>query len=338
MTIKLEFKLPSDQVYSLFVKNESFTDPNYGTAPQNRTIGQKLENGVINVDKPPNPSSHEVAAWVRKILRITKTGHGGTLDPQVTGCLPIATGRGTRAIQVLLPAGKEYIGIGKIHGPTTENDVKKALELFQGKIYQIPPVRSNVKRRLRVRNIYYTDFLEYFDRKYLFRVGCQAGTYIRKLCVDVGLVLGSNGHMTELRRTRSGPFHESTAITLNDLRDAAYYYYEEDDPSMLNSMLHPIETALIHLPFIVIRDSAIDAICHGAYLTAPGVLNVSSHIEGGSLVVIKSLKEEAVALGRATKNTKEILEVKSGIVVKTDRVLMKINTYPKKWKSKKVKS
>ena len=330
---EIEAILPSDRSLTVHTKvDDVSTNPLYGIPPEKRTVEHNLENGVINIDKPPNPTSHEVAAWVRQILKISKTGHGGTLDPQVTGCLPVATGRGTRAIQVLLPAGKEYVGIGKIHGPSSESELRKAAERFQGKIYQMPPVRSNVKRRLRVRTIYYLEILDFFDRNYLFRVGCQAGTYIRKLCVDIGLALGSNGHMRELRRTRSGPFFESSAISLQTLRDAAYYYFEEGNPALMNQHLHPIEAALVHLPFVKIRDTAIDAICHGASLTAPGIVKVSSDIEPGRLTAIKSLKDEAVALGLATRSTKDIMNDKNGIVIATDTVLMKRGTYPKGWR------
>ena len=330
--------LPADKKLIVYSKIEDVsTNSLYGTPPNERTLQQKLENGEINIDKPTNPTSHEVAAWVRKILRISKTGHGGTLDPQVTGCLPVATGRGTRAIQVLLPAGKEYVGIGKIHSSASEGEIKKVAEKLTGKIYQMPPVRSNVKRQLRVRSIYYFEIIDVFDRQYLFRVGCQAGTYIRKLCVDVGLMLGSSGHMIELRRSRSGPFFEDTAVKLQDLRDAAYYYFEENNPDFLNKLMYPIESTLGHLPFVVIRDSAIDAICHGASLTAPGIVKVSSDISEGSLVVVKSLKDEAVALSRALKSTNEILHASNGIMANTDRVLMLPGTYPKVWKTHKKK-
>ncbi|MHA2337143.1 MAG: RNA-guided pseudouridylation complex pseudouridine synthase subunit Cbf5 [Candidatus Hodarchaeales archaeon] len=332
MDSSLVLKLPSDEEFDLIEKATDYTNPKYGSSPEERSIVDKLQNGVINLDKPANPTSHEVAAWVRKILRIKKTGHGGTLDPQVTGCLPIATGRGTRAIQVLLPAGKEYVGIGKVHGSVSRAEIESVIKNLQGKIYQIPPVRSNVKRRLRVRTVYYFNLLDFFDRQYLFRIGCQAGTYIRKICVDVGVLLGHNGHMKELRRTRSGPFQESTSVTLQDLREAAHYYYEENDESLLHKYLQPIENAVSHLPFIVIRDSAIDAVCHGAYLTAPGVVKVSNKIEINNLIVIKSLKNEAVALAQATKTTNDILEMKNGVVARTDRVLLLPGTYPKKWK------
>ena len=328
-------KLPVDEVFEEYIKVEGvMTNPMYGKDPNQRDIQELIHSGVINLDKPANPTSHEVAAWVRNLLRVSKTGHGGTLDPQVTGCLPITLGKSTKAVQVLLPAGKEYIAIGVLHGDVDPEKLKSVAEQFVGKIYQMPPVRSAVKRKLRTRTIYYIEMLEIFERHYLFRVGCQAGTYIRKLCYDIGMACGVGGHMKELRRTRSGPFNEDTAVTLHDLNDAIHYYYEEKNPDYLRKIIQPIENAMRHIPYLVVRDSAVDAICHGASLTAPGIVKVSSRISNGRLVIIKSLKGEAIALGTALTNTKDILTMSHGIIVKTERVLMETGTYPTSWKKK----
>ena len=177
----------------LFIKVHNYqTNPEYGTPPEDRSINDLLNLGVINLDKPANPTSHEVSAWIKQILGINKAGHGGTLDPSVTGCLPVALGRATRALQVLLPAGKEYICVMKLHSPQTREKVEEVLENFRGKIYQTPPVRSNVKRQLRVRKIYHLELLEHMDSQFsLLHVECAAGTYIRKLCHDIGLILGT---------------------------------------------------------------------------------------------------------------------------------------------------
>lgn len=331
-----QYELPVDRPFTEYTKVEDVrTNPAWGKPPEERTLEERLDNGVINVDKPPNPTSHEVAAWVRKILRIKKTGHGGTLDPQVTGCLPTATGRGTKAVQVLLPAGKEYVGIGALHAPVSEEMVRKVAAEFIGKIYQMPPVRSSVKRRLRVRTIYYLDMLEVRDRHYLFRTGCQAGTYIRKLCYDIGMACGVGGHMRELRRSRSGPFREETAVTLHQIKDAAHYYYEENNPTPLLNIIQPIEATMVHLPYLIIRDNAVDAIAHGASLTAPGVVKVSSRIVPKELVAIKTLKGELVALAEAKVKSKQILQMDHGVVAKPTRVLMRPGTYPSLWNKDK---
>ncbi|MFW9904067.1 MAG: RNA-guided pseudouridylation complex pseudouridine synthase subunit Cbf5 [Candidatus Thorarchaeota archaeon] len=310
-----------------------FTDPKVGKSPKDRNISELLDLGIINLDKPANPTSHEVTAWVKRILGIKKAGHGGTLDPAVTGSLPIALGRATRALQVLLPAGKEYICIMKVHAPISTQKLLAVLENFQGKIYQTPPLRSNIKRRLRVRKIYKLELLEHSDSQFsLLHIECEAGTYIRKLVHDIGLLLGTGAHMQELRRTRTGPFSESTCVTLQDLSDAWYYYKKEGEETFIKKIIHPIEVICQNLPKIFIRDSAVDAICHGAALTIPGVIRVTEGIEKNSLTIILTMKGELVAFAQGALSTREILEQSNGICAHTKTVFMEKNTYPSMWK------
>lgn len=310
-----------------------YTDPKYGKPPQSRTIEELLNLGIINLDKPANPTSHEVTAWVKQILRIKKAGHGGTLDPSVTGSLPIALGKATRALRLLLHAGKEYICLMKIHAPVSYEQLSLVLDNFKEKIYQTPPLRSNVKRQLRVRTIYELELLEFNDNQLaLFRISCEAGTYIRKLCYDIGLILGTGAHMQELRRTRTGPFDAKTCITLQNLQDAWYYYKTEGNEEFIRKIIKPIEVITDNIPKLIIRDSAIDAVCHGATLTLPGVIKTSSDIKKNSLVAIMTLKEELVAIGKSLLTTKEILEEKNGLCVEPKAVFMEKNTYPSSWK------
>ncbi|NHJ00609.1 MAG: RNA-guided pseudouridylation complex pseudouridine synthase subunit Cbf5 [Candidatus Heimdallarchaeota archaeon] len=313
-----------------------FTDPKYGKPPVLRTIPELIELGIINLDKPANPSSHEVTAWVKQILNIKKAGHGGTLDPAVTGCLPIALGRGTRALQVLLPSGKEYICVMKTHAVISTEKLNDVLNNFRGKIFQTPPIRSSVKRRLRVRRIYKLELLEHYSGQLsLLRISCQAGTYIRKLCHDIGLLIGTGAHMQELRRVRTGPFTEESLVTLQDLNDAWYYYQKEHDEAPIRQIIKPIEVICSDVPKIYIRDSAINAICHGAALTIPGVIRLSSGIEKGNLVAIFSMKDELVGLAYSTLSTKQILEETNGICANSKAILMQKDTYPSSWKKNK---
>jgi len=252
----------------------------------------------------------------------------------VTGVLPITIEESRRVVQALLYSGKEYICVMKVHGEAEEKDVRRVLADFEGSIYQRPPLRSSVKRQLRVRKIYYIDMTELEGRNVLFKVGCEAGTYIRKLCHDIGEILGCGAHMQELRRTRAGPFSENEkTVTLHDV---AYWFAEwqrERDDEILKKFITPMEYALNLLPQVHIRDSAVDAVCHGANLTAPGVLSLDDSIETGSTVAVLSLKGEAVALARALANSETVLNMDHGIVAKTERVLMPRGTYPKAWKS-----
>ncbi len=319
----------------LYTKNEDTTDAKYGHKPMERPADQYIRFGVINLDKPAGPTSHEVAAWTKRLLKLSVIGHGGTLDPKVTGVLPVTLENSTKIVQALLYSGKEYICVMKLHGDAPESRVREILAEFEDEIYQRPPLRSSVKRQIRTRRIYYNDFMEMNGRNVLFKVGCEGGTYIRKLCYDIGEILGVGAHMQELRRTRSGPFSEESSSFVN-LHDVAYHFgqwQEKKDPKILHKFIQPLEAALELLPKIVIRDSAVDAVCHGANLTAPGVLSVESGVQKDVLVAIMTLKGEAIALAKAQMTTTDILSAPRGTVAVLERVLMERGTYPKTWKS-----
>jgi H/ACA ribonucleoprotein complex subunit 4 len=289
--------------------------------------------GAINLDKTSGPTSHEVAAWVKRILEVDKAGHSGTLDPKVTGILPVLLGDATRIMDTLLLAGKEYICLMHVHKPLPKKRILEVCQEFTGPIYQKPPLKSSVVKELRLRTIYYLEVLEIDDQQVLMRVGCQAGTYIRKLCFDIGLALGTGASMEELRRTKAGPFREdATLVTLHQLKDAYVAWKEKGDESGLRRVIMPVESALKHLPKLVMADNAIDAICHGAPLAAPGLLSLQTDINKGDDVALFTLKGEAVAVARAELTSSEMLASKTGIVAATERVIMEPGTYPKAWK------
>jgi len=317
----------------LLTKAEEETDFSYGCKPEDRPINDYIRFGLINLDKPAGPSSHEVTAWLKRILNIQEAGHGGTLDPKVTGILPIALLDATKVIQALLLSGKEYICVTRLHKQMPENKIKEVLEEFQGTIYQRPPLRSSVKRRLRTRKIYYIDLLEIQDKEILFRVGCEAGTYIRKLSYDIGEALGCGAHMQELRRTRAGPLTESdNLVTLHDISYHWASWQQKNNPELLKKFIKPMEKALQLLPKIVIRDSAVDAVCHGANLAAPGILSLETNITPNDSIALFTQKGEAVAMAKALKSTEEIQKISHGLVAKTQSVLMPRSIYPKLWR------
>lgn len=197
----------------LVTRVDEATDPSYGCPPNNRMICNYLKYGIINLDKPSGPTSHEVVAWVKKILNIKRAGHGGTLDPMVTGVLPVGLEEATKVISVLLLSGKEYVCVMHLHGDISEGRVREVMNTFVGEIFQRPPLRSSVQRTIRSRKIYYLTDFEFKGRQILFKVSCQAGTYIRKLVYDIGEVLGPGAHMEELRRIRAGPFTENECMS-----------------------------------------------------------------------------------------------------------------------------
>jgi len=251
----------------------------------------------------------------------------------VTGVLPVTLADATKVVQALLYSGKEYICVMKLHGDVKIEQIKNVLGEFEDTIYQRPPLRASVKRQLRTRRIYYLNFLEMDGRNVLFRVGCEGGTYIRKLCFDVGEVLGCGAHMQELRRTRAGPFVDGNSVILHDVAYWFMQWQDSKDEKILKQFIQPMERALALVPKVVIRDSAVDAVCHGASLTAPGVLSLETSIKSGSMVAVLSLKGEVVALARAAASSEQILGMEHGVVASTERVLMLRGTYPKCWKS-----
>ena len=324
--------LPSDKIRKRIVKVISKTNTNYGKSPDEYSVSELLNCGIINLDKPSGPTSHQIDSWIKEILSQEKVGHGGTLDPNATGILPIAVGDATKALQALLSADKEYIGVMKLHKSVDKKKIIEVCNSFVGEITQIPPVRSAVKRVKRKRNIYYLDVIQIKDRDVLFCVGCESGTYVRTLCVNIGKQLKTRAHLAELRRTRVGRLKENDSVFLQDLKDAYIFFKEDGDEKEIRKIIFPMEKLFDHLPKIIIRDSAVDAICHGASLAVPGVVEVDSDIKKDETALVLTLKGEGVAIVKSLMSTEEIIQKDSGVCASLLRVLMKKGTYPAIWK------
>ena len=250
----------------------------------------------------------------------------------MTGVLPVALEDATKVVQAFLHSGKEYVCLMLLHGEIQDEHLAKVLAEFTGEIYQKPPLRSSVRRESRKRIVYYIDLLERDGNRVLFKVGCQAGTYIRKLCSDIGDILGIGAHMQELRRTRSGPFTDSAGLhTLHEVVDA-HARLQEGDEEPIRVLIRPVEEALEYIPKITIRDSAVDAICHGASLAIPGIVSLENPFPKESTVAIMTLKGEVVALATSTLSSESIVHQEKGIAANVMRVLMLRGTYPKMWR------
>nr|CAD7194127.1 unnamed protein product [Timema douglasi] len=319
----------------LNTRTSHYTPLPFGSSPLKREIGEYVRTGYINLDKPSNPSSHEVVSWVKRILKVDKTGHSGTLDPKVSGCLIVCVARATRLAKSQQNAGKEYVCIFTLHSPV--DDVQKViqgLEKLRGALFQRPPLISAVKRQLRVRTIYETKLLDYDSERNIgiFWVKCEAGTYIRTMCVHLGLHLGVGGQMIELRRNRSGIQSEKEGmVTMHDVLDAQWVYENHKDESYLRRVIRPLEGLLINHKRICMKDSAVNAVCYGAKIMLPGVLRYENGIELNEEIVIMTTKGEAIALGIALMTTATIASCDHGIVAKLKRVIMERDTYPRKW-------
>lgn len=306
-----------------------------GCTPLKRPIEDHIRYGVINLDKPSNPSSHEVVAWIRKILRVEKTGHSGTLDPKVTGSLVVCIDRATRLVKSQQGAGKEYVCILRLH-EAIEDELKltRAIETLTGALFQRPPLIAAVKRRLRIRTIYQSKLLEFDKERNLaiFWVDCEAGTYVRTLCVHLGLLVGTGAHMQELRRIRSGILKENdNMVTMHDILDAMYEHDNNNDDTYLRRVIMPLEVLLTDYKRVVVKDSAVNAICYGAKLMIPGLLRYDDNINVDDLIVLMTTKGEAIALGTAQMTTAVMATCDHGVVAKIKRVVMERDTYPRRW-------
>lgn len=251
----------------------------------------------------------------------------------MTGVLPIALGRATRLMPIVAHSVKEYVGIMELHGDVSEDVIRKVAEMFVGKIIQRPPFKSNVKRVPRVRRIHELQILEVEGRRVLFKVSCDAGTYVRKLCHDIGIMLRVGAHMRELRRTRTGPFSEKDSITLHTLSEAIYVYKKEQSEDSLRRYLITAEKATCMLPKVLIKDTAVNALAYGAPLSVRGIAAFTKDMRKGSRVAVMTLKGELVMLGESLTEARELQPMEKGIAVKPIAVFMERDVYPKAWKA-----
>ena len=334
MSSKHRLILP--QLANLVKVDDDITSDKYGHYPDKRPISALLDYGLILIDKPDGPTSHEVVAWVKRILKIDKAGHSGTLDPAATSLLPIGLGEGTKAISVLLLGPKEYYALARLHTTIPEDKLRLVIGQFTGDIYQRPPQRSSVRRATRIRRIYRFEMVDRYDRLVLLQVVCQSGTYIRKIIYDIGEILGPGATMVELRRTRVSNFMESehNFTKLHDLADAFEIYKQKnDDDTKLRKIIKPIELCLEGIRSAVVRDTAVDALCHGAQLAVPGIVALPKGLAKNELVGIYTLKGEIVGLAEALMTKEEIEDNTKGVAFNMKRIIMKTGTYPKAWRS-----
>jgi H/ACA ribonucleoprotein complex subunit 4 len=233
-------------------------------------------------------------------------------------------------------AGKEYVCVLRLHGklPGGEAQLARALETLTGALFQRPPLISAVKRQLRIRTIHESKLYEFDNDRQLavFWVSCEAGTYIRTLCVHLGLLLGVGAHMQELRRVRSGAMDEQEGmVTLHDVLDAQWLYDNQRDEAYLRTVIKPLETLLTMYKRIVVKDSAVNAVCYGAKLMIPGLLRYEAGIEVHEEVVLITTKGEAIALAIAQMSTVELSSCDHGVVAKVKRCIMERDLYPRRW-------
>jgi H/ACA ribonucleoprotein complex subunit 4 len=275
-------------------------------------------NGLVLINKPKGPTSNTVSVWVREILG-EKTGHCGTLDPNVSGVLPILIGKGIKLLEYLQIHDKEYVCLMKTGQKVEDDRLKEALKSFVGEIYQTPPLHSAVSKATRKRKIYAIELLEVTGRHALFRIECQHGTYVRKLIEDLGHVLGTKTAMEELRRTRVGEFTEQECVSLTQLKDA--YALSKERPGLLNEIIRPLEFAVKNWAKVYVKEKAAENIVKGADLMAPGLEKAEGTFGRKDVLAIMS-GDRLIAIGKALFDSKNIINQKRGPIVNLEKVLV----------------
>jgi len=274
-----------------------------------------IQRGFIVVDKAGGMTSHDVVDEIRKLYGIRKVGHAGTLDPMVTGVLPIGLGEGTKLLRFLLESGKIYLCDMIVHKDIDPSQVEQALHEQIGVITQLPPVKSRVKRVHRERSIYSLDIKSIKGRKAIYEVHCEAGTYIRKLCHDVGEQLGIGAHMQGLQRLSAGGFKIDEAIGLDELKTSKL-----KDPLEVLEYLRPLEVMIKHKPKIWISDDAARTISQGAMLAAPGIL-AFEEFDKNDFVFLFRTDGFLIAVGQAEMSSEEAQQINRGIVAKPHKII-----------------
>ena len=304
---------------------------NHGLNPEELTIEQRLASGFILLDKPPGPTSHQIASWVRDLLGLERLGHGGTLDPFATGVLPLMAGKSMKLTKGILKTDKTYIAVLKFAQETNIDSLNEVIDKLTGRIYNVPPEISAVKVQVRTRKIYKFELIENNSKQAIVRIFCEAGTYIRTIARDMGLLLGYNVELKELRRENSGRFNLTDCVTLQEIADAVWLWKECDNSAALEKIIHPTEKLLLDKPYIIVKDSAASALCHGAPLLRPGLIEVSDTLSSGLEVAAFTSKNEIVGIVKMSKGFTEISSESSGEIGKPVMILMEQERYPPQW-------
>ena len=323
----------------LLIKFDEKPAKNFGIYPEQRTLEELFDKGMINIDKDAGPTSHQVVDMLKKVLKIEKAGHSGTLDPKVTGVLLCGLGKATRLMEYMLKSNKEYICLMYLHKQVEEEEIKKTVKKFTGEIMQTPPLVSAVKRQERPRTIYKNEILSIKGQYVLLKVACQHGTYMRKLCSDIGEDLGITAQMVELRRTKAGPITENeNIISLDKLRNIYELYLNSQDLeekkifyNQLIKYIQPMEIMLKDFKKVYVRNSAVGSLTYGSDLAIPGVSMLDDEIEMGEEIALMTLKGELIGMGTAFLSSKDVMKKDKGAFVKTSKIFMDREYYPKQW-------
>jgi H/ACA ribonucleoprotein complex subunit 4 len=287
-----------------------------------RTAQELLNCGIINLDKPKGPKSIHCVNNIREILEQPKAGHAGTLDPAVTGVLPIGLGKAVKVLPVLSLAGKVYEGKMHVHEDVTKEKLQEAVNKFTGKIKQTPPKKSAVARREREREVYWFEIKSVFGRDVAFETGVEHGTYIRTLCIQIGEYLGVGAHMAYLRRIQAGPMKIDDSVTFEEVKKNYKRYLRTKQQKYIANFVTTVEKSVVHLPAIWVDEGVKEYLMHGSPVFVPGVLAFTSDWEKGATTAVFDLNNNLLAIGFAELSVEEMKTAEKGMAVKTDVVLI----------------
>ncbi len=319
---------------NMYVKDSDYKPrDDLGKYIHERSIDELLHSGIVVVDKVPGPSSQQVSTWVKDMLKVEKAGHVGTLDPNVSGVLPILLGKATKIMKYMHMLPKTYVVLMHLHDKVSERKIEHVLKSFEGKpYYHKPPRKSAVSKKPRKRMVYKIDLLEIDDKDVLFKATVESGTYMRTFCIDVGKKLGSKAHMQELRRIESGGFDESFAVDLNELKEKAWLYFEKGKKDALEGYILPVERGVRHLKKVYIKDVAVSAILHGAPLYYKGIVMIQKDVKKGDILAGYNMKGELVGIFQSQSDIEEVKKKFQGVAARPLTIIMDRDYYPKLWK------
>ena len=316
----------------IILDSEAKTDASIGKIPDMRSVEERLNSGFILLDKPAGPSSHQVASWARDMFGLERLGHGGTLDPFATGVLPLMAGKSMKLTKKILTHNKTYICVFRFASEPDAEALNEVIAKMTGRIFNVPPEISAVKIQVRSRRIFKFEQLDIKNSQMVARIECEAGTYIRTMARDMGLLLGMKVELRELRRETSGVFTLDDCVTLQELADAYWLWKECEQPEALLRTIHPVEKLLLDYPSAIVKDSAAAALAHGAPLLRPGIVSIDSNISEGRDIVINTMKGETVGLVKLIVSSDSVKEMESGEIARPSMVLLDQDLYPRRWK------
>ena len=316
----------------IILDSEAKTDDEIGKIPDMRTVEERLESGFILLDKAAGPSSHQVASWARDMFGLERLGHGGTLDPFATGVLPLMAGKSMKLTKKILTHDKTYICVFRFASEPDSKMLEEVMSNMTGRVFNVPPEISAVKIQVRSRRIFKFEKLDFKNSQMVARVQCEAGTYIRTMARDMGLLLNMKVELKELRRETSGIFTLDDCVTLQQLADAYWLWKELSQPEALLRIIHPIEKLLLDYPSVTVKDSAAAALSHGAPLLRPGIVSIDPSISEGRDIVVNTMKGETVGIVNMSVTSDSVKDMENGEIARPSMVLLEQDLYPRRWK------